>query len=473
MIDIVRLVTHQRSGLLLGLILQAAASPGLAYSNHPASEVLSDRPIGVAAPAASQQANTPLTEQVYSVRNIDTVSQPAGSPESGPEATIQTSGSPLNVPCLRGSGTATAQGLPLVPANNACAPPLLPARGKGLQFGRRLRTQNNMLGDLDGLLLDYGFGNFSFNGIAGFPAGSGGKGINPSRQLLGFSAGIHSLPKGWDLGGYMMESRNIDQNNRSALGGAIRYSQNNRSLLISADYDLLNRNLSRFMVSGAWKWLPSSTLSTTLDIRQSNLPTPQNSYLQETIALTEGWKWGLPFDRINDLSADTANEVAALGFSVSHDLSHNLKLNSDIAVLNVSNEHASIDLKSALSDFNEYYFNLTLSGRGLLLLGDDHRVTRRSYISDTSRLSSSMIDGSIALSHKWHLAPRLQIDYHDNLAEHSTPWVAAPALKMEYRWRKQSVIRITTSSEWRKSADAADESRDASYVVSLGYQAAF
>ena len=86
----------------------------------------------------------------------------------------------------------------------------------------------------------------------------------------------------------MMEQQDIDQDSRSALGGALRYSKANRSLLISADYDILKRTLSRFMISGAWKLLPTSTLSTTFDIHQSYLPTPQKNYLQQSIALTEG-----------------------------------------------------------------------------------------------------------------------------------------------------------------------------------------
>jgi hypothetical protein len=267
-----------------------------------------------------------------------------------------------------------------------------------------------------------------------------------------------------------MEMKRANQNDRSALGGALRYTHDNRSLLISADYDLLHHSLSRFMVSSAWKPLPSSTISTTLDIRQSNLPTPQNSYLQQTIALTDGWKWGLPFDRINNLSANVTNDVTAFGFSLFHLLPRNIKLNSDIAVLNVSNEAALTDLNAPVPDFNEYYFNLTLSAKSLLIPGDNNRLTLRSYVSDTSRHSYSMFDGSYALSHQWLLAPKLKIDYRDNLSEHSTQWVASPALKIEYRWNKRSIIHFTTRGEWSKHQDSSSDAYDASYVVSLGYQ---
>ena len=150
------------------------------------------------------------------------------------------------------------------------------------------------------------------------------------------------------------------------MGGAIRYSKNSRSLLISADYDMLNHTLSRLVVSSAWKLLPTSTLSTTLDVRQNYLSTPQNSYLQQSLALTDGWKWGLPFDRIKDLSSNAANDVAAFGLSLSHLLPREIKLDSDFAVLNVSREEDASSLSTALSNTSEYYFNLKLSGSGWL-----------------------------------------------------------------------------------------------------------
>ncbi len=449
------------SRLTLWFALQPFLTPAVALPNQPSPGVLTDPPTVVALPAPAQKPVSTHHDALSQMANIS-------SPES--PVALETADSSATVPGLHDGGTSAVDGFPLIPAVTPRATTPQSAQRKGIRFGRRISTQNKLLGELDGLVVDYGLGNFAFNGIAGFPIGNEGDGINPSNQLFGFSAGVRKLPKGWDLGGYMMELRSADQNARSALGGAMRFSQNSRSLLISADYDLETHSLSRFMLSSAWKLLPASTLSTTLDIRQNHLPTPQNSYLQQTIALTEGWKWGLPFDRINDLSANAASGVTAFGFSLSHLLPRDIELNSDIAVLNISNDEDLNDLKTPFSEFNEYYFNLTLSGNGLLLPGDSNTVTLHSYISESSHLSSSIIDGSYALSHRWLVAPRLQIDYQDNLSDHSTQWVASPALKVEYRWRKQSMIHFTTTGEWRRHRDSTDEVSASSFVVSLGYQ---
>lgn len=407
------------------------------------------------------------------------------SPEKGSDLRLQTvndsrhdssaeaekADSSINAPCLH--DLSSADNVPLDTMDNLCGKPPESQQGFGLRFGRRMRTRNSMLGDFDGFMFDYGLGNFALNGIAGFPAASGNNKINPKHHLFGFSASSGKLAKGWDLGGYMMELQGVDQDSRSALGGAIRYSQTDRSLLISADYDLLNRTLSRFMVSSAWKLLPTSTLSTTIDIQQSYLPTPQKKYLKQSIALTDGWKWGLPLDRIRDLSTDSATDVAAFGLSLSHALSQNLKLDSDISILNVSKEDDSNNQTASLSNYNEYYFYFKLTGKGLLLPGDSNTVTLRHNISNTSRLSSYLLDGSYDISRQWHLTPRLQIDFRDNLSEHSIQLIASPAVKVEYRMHKQSRINFKAAGEWRKDQESAGEEYHTSYVVSLGYRTDF
>lgn len=401
----------------------------------------------------------------------DSLSQAGNTSRQDSSAEVVKLGSSFEVPCLQ--GTSYEQNLALEPTDTLCGKPQESDQRLGLRFGHRMRTRNRMLGDFHGLMFDLGLGDFALNGVAGFPAVYGSDQINPKNQLYGFSAGSGKLAKAWDLSGYFMELQGSNQDRRSALGGAIRYSKTNRSLLISADYDMLNHTLSRFMLSSAWKPLPRSTLSTTIDIHQSYLPTPQKNYLQQSMALTEGWKWGLPLDRIQVLSASSCTDVAAFGMSVTHAWSKNLKLDSDIAILNVSQDNNSNNLAASLTNFNEYYFYLKVSGKNMLLTGDSNSVTLRHNASETSRLSSSLLDGSYAIARQWGLTPRLQIDYRENQSDNSIQWLVSPAVKVEYRWQKQSKINFNAAGKWWKRQDPTDEESHLSYVVSLGYQTKF
>lgn len=464
-------VSRILSRLALWLAILTFTTHIEALPKRPAPNTLADHPMAGAMPNQSKYPIFQQNEGISFDEDSDSLSQAVNTSRHDSSAEVEKHGSPFYVPCLH--GISSAHSLPLDPTDNLCTEPLESQQRFGLRFGRRMRTRNSMLGDFDGLMVDYGLGNFALNGIAGFPAVSGKDEINPKNQLFGFSAGSGKLAKAWDLSGYFMELQGSNQDHRSALGGAIRYSQTDRSLLISADYDMLNHTLSKFIVSSAWKLLPTTTLSTTIDIQQSYLPTPQKNYLQQTIALTDGWKWGLPLERINVLSTDSSTDVAAFGFSVTHALAQNIKLDSDIAILNVSNEDDSNNLAASVSDFNEYYFYLKLTGKDMLFASDNSSVTLRHNVSETSRLSSSLLDGSYAIARQWHITPRLQIDYRDNQADNSIQWFASPAVKVEYRWHKQSQFNFNAAGEWTKRQDSADEEYQSSYVVSLGYRTDF
>jgi hypothetical protein len=458
------------SRLALWLAILTFTPPIAALPNRLASYTVADYPTADAMPNQSQDQVLQQTEGTPSDKQKDAQPQSLNDSRLDSLAEAKKPDSSLNAPCLHDISSAVSA--PANTTNKRCGKPLVTQQGIGFRFGHRMRTRNSMLGDFDGVMLDYGLGRFAVNGIAGFPA-SGNDQINPKNHLYGFSASSGKLAKGWDLGGYMMEFQGVGQDSRSALGGAIRYSQANRSLLVSADYDLLKHTLSRFMISSAWKLLPTATLSTTLDIQQSYLPTPQKNYLKQSIALTDGWKWGLPLDRIKDLSKHSATDVAAFGLSLSHAVSQNLKLESDFSILNVSEEDDSNNLETALSNFNEYYFYFKLTGKGLLFTGDSNTITLRHNVSDTSRRSSYLMDGSYDFSRQWHLAPRLQIEYRDSLSDHTTQWRASPAVKLEYRWHNQSRINLKAAGEWMKKQPSADEAYHASYVVSLGYRVDF
>jgi hypothetical protein len=379
-------------------------------------------------------------------------------------------GSSFDVPCLQ--GTSSQNSPPLDSADHTCGEPPESQQRFGLGFGHRMITRNRMLGDLDGLKIDYGLGNFALNVIAGFPAVSGKEAINPKNRIFGMSAASGRLANAWDLNGYYMERQDSGRQHTSALGGALKYSQTNRSLLISADYDMLNHTLSRFMISSAWKPLPNSVLSSTIAIHQGFLPTPRQDVLQQGMALPAGWKWGLPFKRIKKLCMDSSTDVAALGLGVSHAFSQNIKLDGNLAMLNVSRDDAP-DPTASISDVQEYFFYLKLTRKDLLLAGDTSSITLRHNAGATSEISSSILNGSYAIDRRWNLAPRLQIDYTNNPTNDSIDWFASPAMQVEYHWHKQSRIRFKAAVEWSKHQDSVVEENHTSYVVNLGYKTWF
>jgi hypothetical protein len=324
------------------------------------------------------------------------------------------------------------------------------------------------------MMLEYDQGRIAINGAAGFPSTSNGsKVISPNKQLYGLSANIQQLPSGWDLGGYMVNLQHDKLGNSSTLGAALRFSEENNSFLVKADYDLQFHTLGELMLSSAWKLFTSSTLSTSLIFHQRNLGTPQIPYLKNSLALLNGWRLGLPTDRIRKLSSDGSPDISALGLSLSHFITQGIRLNSELAVLNVSNQTTTNVDDNTPTDRSEYYLKIAVSGTGLLLPSEHSNISLRSYRSSQFHHAISMVNTNYALSSQWNLKPKLQIDYFDNLLDNSTHWTAIPVLKLEYSWRKKSKIHFTTTGKRKKLRNDTEVTSSSSYIVNLGYQTAF
>ena len=73
----------------------------------------------------------------------------------------------------------------------------------------------------------------------------------------------------------------------------------------------------------------------------------------------------------------------------------------------------------------------------------------------------------------WRINPKFRVDYRDNSNNDSTQWIAAPSLRIDYRWRKRYRFEIEGGGEW-STQDLSTETQDSSsWFFSLGYRADF
>ena len=343
-----------------------------------------------------------------------------------------------------------------------------------VQFGRRIRAESGMLGQVDGLLVNYRLTNgVTLNGVAGYPVLSSKDEFKSDRQLLGISAATQKFAGAWDLSSYVMEQKDKGEADSRAVGGALRYLRPKHALLLSVDYDIGENSLSTLMISGAWKLLRLMTVSATLDVRESYLRTPQKDYLQQTLASTQGWKWGLPMERIKHLANNSSTDVKTLAMGVSYTLRRHLDLSGDIAVLDVWNDTAPDDLYAASASTNEYFYRLKLTGKHLMIRGNQSMLDLRHSITNSSRTSSASLKTKYTINRLWKISPSVRAEYRNNELSNSVRWLTSPAVKMEYRWRRQYGINFEVGGEWSTEKLSTQDKSQASYLLSLGYQVNF
>ena len=377
-----------------------------------------------------------------------------------------------SIPCVYGA-------LSDQPANGKasgglCSSPSDGQQRLSIQFGSRIGSHSGMLGELDGIRVDYRLtSGLTLNGVAGYPVLSSNDKFNVNKQMFGINAVTGKFARAWDVNSYMVEQQDKGRVTSRSVGTAVRYLQPKRSLLVFLDYDAFEHALGSLMASGAWKLPYETTFSATLDIRTSPLRKQQLKYLQKTMAASDGWYWILPDSRIKHYTRKRSNEVATLAVGLSHSFSQRVKLTGDVAVMDVSSNSGSAGSASRPAQLSEYFYHLKLSGKDLMIAGDKNTLDLRHQVSDSSTVSSASVHSKYALNRSWNISPKLRADYRTSTPDNSIRWVTSPALKMEYQGRDRFAVQIQAGGEWSASERPGGNESRSSYLLKLGYKAKF
>ena len=140
------------SRLPLWLALLSCLMPTKVLSNQPAMETLTDRQTAGALSGQSWEADSTRYDRVLPAEGKAAPSL-ASAMSNPPEVVAEeASGMTDQVPCLVDWDGASDGDLSSVTSENGCTT-AASAQKSGFRFGRRMRTQNHMLGDFDGFML--------------------------------------------------------------------------------------------------------------------------------------------------------------------------------------------------------------------------------------------------------------------------------------------------------------------------------
>lgn len=365
---------------------------------------------------------------------------------------------------------ARAEHIDNIPTGRPCVETPDTQERVSFQYGRRVGDRGDILGEFDGVRVDYQLGDgMTLNGIAGYPALAAEDVFNPARQVFGISAGTDPSARTWDMHSYLIEQQENGLLTGRSMGGAIRYLKPVRSLLVYLDYDLANNTLGTLMASGALK-LPFKTIfSATLDLQNRPIPDRQQNYLQHSMAMAEGWQWTLPADRLSYYTGEPSSEVSILSVGLSHALTQRIKLSGDLVVLD-----AATDSDAAASvQASEYFYHLKLSGKNLIIPGDRSKLDLRYSVTEDGRTNTATFDTRHTFKRFWNLISQLRADYFNPAHESRPRWLASPNIKMEYRRNKQLGFHVEAGGELSNGEDSATAESRCSYFVGLGYQLKF
>ena len=346
--------------------------------------------------------------------------------------------------------------------------------GLSARLGRQSRNTGGVLGRFDGLLVGYQVNDWlAVNGVAGYPVFSTRDSLKTGRYLYGLSTDLGTFANAWDFEAFIIEQQNDGILDRRAIGGEARYFDPVRSLLSFVDYDISYDSLNTLILLGTWTFPDRTTINASLDYRNSPILTTTSALQGQSLPKLDDLLDTLTEEQIRQLAEDRTADVTTVTLGASHPFTEILQISGDVTVSNLSKTNASGGVEAIPETGNEYFYNMQLIGSNLIKNGDISVLGLRYSDTSTSKISSLTMDTRYPIQTVWRINPRFRLDYRDNSNNDSTQWIAAPSLRIDYRWRKRYRFEVETGGEW-STQDLSNETQDSSsYFFSLGYRADF
>ena len=346
--------------------------------------------------------------------------------------------------------------------------------GLSMRLGRQSRNTGGVLGRFDGLLASYKMTDWlTLNAVGGYPVFSSRDDFDTDKTLYGVSADIGTLANAWDFNAFIIEQKVHNIVDRRAIGGETRYFDPVHSILTFVDYDIFYNSLNTFIFLGTWTLPGKTTITATLDYRNSPLLTTSSALQGQSVDSIADLLDSLDKDEIKQLAEDRTGKSKTATLGITYPFSKKIQLSGDITYSNLKGTKTSGDVEGIPDTGNEYFYNFQLIGSSLIKPGDISIFGLRYSDTSTANIYTLSLDNRFPLNSDFRINPRIRLDYRENNNDDSTQTTVLPSIRIDYRLRKHFRIEIETGKEWT-SRDFTDRTEDSnSYFISIGYRADF
>lgn len=343
------------------------------------------------------------------------------------------------------------------------------------KLGRQTRSSGGVLGRFDGGVLSYRWLDKSkLNLVAGLPVDTTADGVKTNRFFYGASVDVGTIANAWDFVGFAIQQDVDGISDRRAVGGEIRYFKPNQSVLTLVDYDISYDELNTFLLIGNWTFANKLTLNTVVDVRKSPLLTTRNALQsQTTVTSIDDLLKIYSEDEVRQLARDRTADSKTFTLGLSKPLTEKLQLSGDVTVTELGATAASGGVEAMPASGPDYFYNLQLTGSGLIKPGDIAIIGARYSTTSTSDVTSLTLNTRYPVNDKWRINPRLRIDYRDNTQSNTTQWVVSPTFRTEYRWQKRYHFELEAGGDWSNLQLTDTTDKSSAYYITLGYRIDF
>jgi len=339
------------------------------------------------------------------------------------------------------------------------------------RFGRQRLRSSGILNRFDGLVVGHKFTPDLEGRVAlGFPVErSSDTFIQDNKRFVGVSVGLDSVVENTDVDLFFVEQQVDGLVDRRAIGGEVRYFEQDWSLFGLLDYDLHFGELNTALIQANWNYTPQTALYLTLDYRFSPTVTAYNALQGLSFTEIAALREIFTDDEIYELAQDRAARSKIASAGATHTFSNDLQMSGDVTLSNIGATPASGGVPAIESTGNEYFYSLQVSKPNLFKDGDIGIVSLRYTDASTSNTISLGANTRYPITDLVRVNPRLIVSHRRNEDGDGERTTVGAQIRGDYRFRPDLLLEGEVGANWYNEDDTTTGSTDfVDYYLGLG-----
>jgi hypothetical protein len=307
----------------------------------------------------------------------------------------------------------------------------------GARLGRQASRGSGILGRFDGAVLSAELHpKLRINLNSGFPVDFVRQNrIDLDRHFYGLSLDAGAFAEHWEGQLYAIQQRVDGLEDRTAVGGELRFTHPAGFFLGFGDYDASYGELNIATAIGNWRLGERLSLNFLADYRRTPSLSTTNALIGQTVEDIEDLEDLFTEDEIRDLAEDRTGISRTLNVGFSHQLTRTLQLGGDFTLSNLSGTPASGGVEEIPGTGNEYAYSLHTTESGLLIDGGYTTLGLRYTDADRGDRLSLNLGGRYPVVGALRMGPRVIVELRRDESGQKR-WDVRPSMRVDYRWRR-------------------------------------
>lgn len=337
------------------------------------------------------------------------------------------------------------------------------------RVGRSYANKGGVYGRYDGGELSLPiWTEFVLNLVSGFPVVSSYEETDTDTVFYGVNVDYLLWGDRWEFNTFYLYQEADGVTDREGLGGETRYTDQMKTFLLLADYDMHHRELSLALLSANFNIDNDTTISVSGEYRQSPFLTTSNALIGQQVYDLDELLSQYDEEEIKQFAKDRSVDSTSAHLGLYHTINDSFQVGFDVAWSKLGDSETSGGVEGFEGTDDEWYYLMQITGVGLLFADD--LWTAKVHYSDTTYYDSCgpQLYSRFRIRDKVLLAPGVDLKYQDYKNQDLEKVEVGPELRIEYKLTSRVTLELEGGYWWSfRNGDVDDQSDE--YYVYLGY----